>query len=265
MNKPFRPHLFLCLLLMLPVIAPVQAETKLSLESAINKAGEQRMLSQRIVVKYAQLGQDLFAKDAQAKINWDIALFETQLEELKKYSDDEVIQEALEWVTIAWERFRTLAAGEVRQDKLRRLNHLSEDLLYSSNKVALILQDLKNKPLHRLVNIAGGQRMLSQRLAKYYLLRSWGFESLSTHDRQSKTVREFETALETLRTAPETSNDIREQLEKAIIQWTWFKSVLSRDIDQGDYRLIVVDASNELLEILEDITKKYELAATATR
>lgn len=261
MNKFFSLRLLVSLLLLLLMAATAQAESKLSLESAINKAGRQRMLSQRIVVKYAQLGQELFTRDAQAEINWDIALFETQLGELKAYSNDPLLQEALEWVTLAWERFRGLASGEVDRAKICRLNHLSEDLLYSTNKTVLILQDINNEPLHRLVNLAGQQRMLSQRLSKYYLLRRWEFKSLSNNDELIKAEQEFESVLEILRTAPETTSEIREQLEKAIIQWTWFKSVLSRDHKQGDFGLIVVDAGNQLLEIMDDITLRYEKAA----
>ncbi len=265
MNTLFRHRFFLCLLLFLPITITVHAESQLTLESAINKAGRQRMLSQRIVVKYAQIGQALFIEEARREMDQNVELFASQLDELKgmpQYSEVQNLQETLDWVTLKWQRFRAMTAGEVSQDKLKELNYLSEDLLYGSNKVVLILQDLQNKPVHRLVNISGRQRMLSQHMAKLYLLRSWGFSSMSTDDYLERAEREMDFALQTLKSAAETNSDTQELLEMAAVQWTWFRSVLSGDLKGGDYRLIVVDTSNNLLEILEHITQQYEQLAS---
>lgn len=233
----------------------------ITLESAINIAGSQRMLSQRIIKQYCQIGLNVFPEDSKQNLLNDTALFEEHLDVLKGFSNDVVIQEALEWVMIAWARFKPLATGAVSRDHIRRLEHLGEDLLYASNKVVIMLQDVGNTQGDRLVNIAGRQRMLAQRIAKYYMLQSWGFDTLSLADRLAVAREEFGRSLEWLRRAPETTDEISIELEQAILQWTWFQSVLERR-RESSYQLIVADTSDALLQTMDRVTALYETLAS---
>lgn len=255
-----RLPLAILLLLLLP-LQSLAGDGRLSIESAINKAGLQRMLSQRMVTKYCLTGLGVLPKESRAAILEDAALFEQQLHTLKAFSDDEVYQESLEWVTIAWDRFRPLVTGEVSQERVRRINHLSEDLLYTSHKVVMMLQEMGSRPIDRLVNLAGRQRMLSQRMAKLYLMRSWGEKSLSIDDDLVGTGLEFEETMERLRTSPEATPLIRQDIDKALVQWNWFKSVINRPGGDASYRLIIADASDALYRMMDQITRQFEMGS----
>ena len=72
------------LLLFFIFALPVQAEIT-SISSAINKAGRQRMLSQRMVKSYSMIGIDVQREAAQEQLTKAIDLFELQLHELNTH------------------------------------------------------------------------------------------------------------------------------------------------------------------------------------
>lgn len=232
-----------------------QADTTFA--SLINKAGRQRMLSQRIVLSYVEIGLGVFAEQARARLDADIALFDAQLAELKAAAPTTDVVKALAGVDALWTPFRQAATAEVSRSGARHLLFWSDDLLFATNKVVQLLQDLSGQPYSRLVNIAGRQRMLSQRMAKFYMLREWGLDTITSRDEMERARNEFAGALAALQGAPENTDAIREELEAAAVQWAWFDNALSLT-DDATFRLVVADSSAAVLERMERVTGLYE-------
>ena len=63
----------------------------ISVADAINKAGAQRMLGQRIVKNYIMIGNDIKATKANKELDKAIALFEQQHLELLNFVEDPAI------------------------------------------------------------------------------------------------------------------------------------------------------------------------------
>ena len=235
--------------------SPAQAETTFG--GLINKSGRQRMLSQRIVLSYVEIGLGVFPERARGRLWSDIALFDAQLAELQAAAPTTDVVNALAGVKALWKPFQEAANAEVSRSGARRLLFWSDDLLFATNKVVQLLQDLSGQPYSRLVNVAGRQRMLSQRMAKFYMLREWGLDTITTRDEMERARNEFTGALAALQAAPENTDAIREELEAAAVQWAWFDNALSLT-DDATFRLVVADSSAALLERMERVTGLYE-------
>ena len=69
------------------MLQPVAAEPIKTMGEAINQAGRQRMLTQRIVKAYCQIGQDIRYDVATQQLSGSAKLFEKQLDQLTKFTD----------------------------------------------------------------------------------------------------------------------------------------------------------------------------------
>jgi len=228
-----------------------------TLAAYINKAGAQRMLSQRIVLAYCKVGLGILPADSQRQLDSAVERFDRQLAELKSYTPTPEIREALDTVERVWSPFKATARQSVTRDGARRLWIWDEDLLYASHKVVRLLQDLSDQRSARLVNIAGRQRMLSQRMAKLYMLREWGFNTLTLQDDIEAARNEFDGALRTLQDAPENTPEIGKALDGIALQWTWFRNALDL-VGEEPYRLVVADSSQSILAGMDEVTGMYE-------
>ena len=65
------------------------------------------------------------------------------------------------------------------------------------------------------INKAGRQRMLSQRMAEFYMANMWNVDTATSLAELTKARSEFIAAQELLRTAPEATADIRQELALA--------------------------------------------------
>lgn len=264
--KPNLPIVLLVLagLLGAPVETNAGASEDLSLVSAINKAGRQRMLSQRILFAYCQVGLGVMSDAAQRRLGESVRLFDRQLAELKDFAPTPEVRDTLAQVEEIWVPFKETARQPPSREGVKRLLYWNDDLLFAADKVVRLLQDLSDQPYARLVNIAGRQRMLSQRAAKFYMLREWGFDRPSIRDEMERARNEFAGALAALRAAPENTDAILAALDEAELSWTWFDHALSLRGEET-YRLIVADSTEAILAQMDRVTGMYEQLAPGDR
>lgn len=228
-----------------------------SLSSAINKAGRQRMLTQRIVATYIQVGLEIKTQESKHQLDDAINLFEEQLAELKEYRATGKINDQLQRVTELWSPLQKIAREPVQQSRAEELRMLAEDALAASHRVVIMLQDESGTKKGELVNISGRQRMLSQRLSNLYMLQSWGFSSSEYTDAYSRALNEFKGALTELSASTLSTEEINEKLNKARREFGMFER--SSHHKNGEYiPLMIKMSADKLLSLMNDVTLLYE-------
>ncbi|WP_210398050.1 type IV pili methyl-accepting chemotaxis transducer N-terminal domain-containing protein [Motiliproteus sediminis] len=255
-----RPILLPLAALGLLLLAALPVRADYTLMEAINEAGRQRMLTQRIVKSYTQLGLGVADERSRSELRYAMELFQSQLDRLYQVDKLPGVHQQLGQIETIWASFQHLAAGEVDKQRAKALLAMSGVLQSECNRLVTILEKAANSRLGALVNVAGRQRMLSQRLTTFYLMRSWGIEHPALDPGIRNTRAEFRKAQALLRENSLDNLEIVEQLAQIDQDWAWFESALEQP--QGErYDLVVMDASEELLHSLEYLVALYEVAA----
>ena len=236
-----------------------------SYAQAVNKAGAQRMLTQRISKAYnlkrlAEIGLVAAPNNFDRELKEAIALFETQLLELKKFNKQPQVAELIQRVDADWSEFRDLALSSFSVENAEKLWRSDEKLLLHCEAVMQQMLDDSGTIIDRYVNISGRQRMLSQRISKYYMLNAVGIERASMREFSEQARNEFSGALSRLQQAEENSSVITARLEEVSLQWRWLVGALDLS-DQPQFPIIVNDASDKTLRLMHQITGFYELLA----
>jgi uncharacterized protein YeaO (DUF488 family) len=241
---------------------PASAEIA-DLNSAINKAGRQRMLSQRMAKCFFQIGLGVDKDRSRRVLDSSVALFERQLGELKSFAPSPEIRETYQKLDKAWQGYRqALIATVPQQADGVRILQMSDELLRLAHQGTQQLESRSGTRASRLVNIAGRQRMLSQRMAKFYQAAAWGVGGEQAGAEIDKARSEFVTALEELSTAPSNNAPLREELELVKQQWMFFENALSQRSGADQRQATTVATTSErILETMENVVALYEKLA----
>jgi hypothetical protein len=222
------------------------------LAEAVNLAGQQRMLSQRLVKLMAQRAAGIEARRAKALQDESCARVDANLARLPALLPAELDTAAL---SSAWLALRPLLTGKPSAAVLAQADAAAEHLLALSEQLTDAIAAAGARPPLRLVNLCGRQRMLSQRLAKDALLA----DLLPGQDaaRVGHGLTAFEAGLIELEAAPLSSSEIRASL--AGVREEWLRLVRSlRDTRGSEAAAGLARSSEQLLSQLDLLTGQYQ-------
>ena len=112
----------------------------------------------------------------------------------------------------------------------------------------------KNVSPNQMVNIAGKQRMLSQKIAKIYLMQAYGanLQSLKTELNTSRII--FDRNIETLErnSAKMFSNKVTKAISKEKASWANLRAIITNPTNENNVNK-VIEVSNKLLKLSNDV------------
>jgi len=236
---------------------------KLSLSEAINQAGLQRMLSQRMAKNYILLSQGIDAEAAADELDESSALFEENLFKLNTSINHIESKEALKKLKQNWYGFRQFVLSEADKAQTAQVVDRSTLLLRSAHALVLSLEKTSRANSDHLINISGRQRMLSQRLAMLYYASHSGVQEKVFQQEMHKTSRQFGQALNKLMLAKENNAQIDEALTDVNNQWSFYKTKFNGS-NKGRFSPKTIKVVSEsLLKEMNSITKLYEVESLA--
>jgi len=225
-----------------------------SLNEAIDKAGKQRMLSQKMMKDYSMIGMNMKFNDPSKQLTESVALFDTSLNELSAFIKDKESSKALADVNTLWAKIKPQLTATPDKTKALELSKMIDKLLTATNKATNAIVKSSKVSSGEIINISGRQRMLSQRLGNLYMLKVW---SVGVDDTKlQSTIKEFASAQKKLEEFPKNTDDIKSGLSDVKKDFAFFE-VLGASKSKKYIPSLIARSSNKITKKMNTVTKLY--------
>jgi AmiR/NasT family two-component response regulator len=247
----------------------------------VNRSGQLRMLSQRLVKLALLQAAGVQVEASQERLQDSVSRVDASLQALAKNLAQPPLIDLLAQVTSTWAQLKlALPAGEQKgvtkrlpKNKLLKidlpqLDALAEQWLQEAERLTAGLENAGAVPPLKMLNLAGRQRMLSQRFAKYALLEALGDSVSRPHHAalRAEAQTAFEQGLQYLNALPLSSQAIRAALNTAGLCWASMLAATAQTSGAADQARLarltslahLAEASEELLGVFESLSAHYE-------
>ena len=254
-------YMFLSIVLILPVgnaSAKTQSTTTgiKSLANLIDIAGKQRMLSQKIAKAYFFYGQGIRPDKTRKQLMESIEEFDRNHDTIKKSVDNEGVQDMLVFISMAKDELALLAKQPYNKENAALVLDYSETMLEGSQDIVKRLEGMSKQKKAAIVDLAGRQRMLTQRIAKYYIAYQAGFRDTNTVRQLNQAVKEFEKAQAILSKSKQNTPQIKAELAKVEKLWR-VVAKFYKDVERGGLPVIVLATTDNIMATMNNVTHQY--------
>ncbi len=225
---------------------------------AVNRAGQLRMLSQRIVKFYALACTGVTDAQAQGMLADSVAHVDSNLAILDRSLSKATFGDLLGAVTGPWRMLQVALRSPPRASRLGEVDGLAEKLLGHAETLTENLEVAGFATVLHAINVAGRQRMLAQRLAKEVLMGTLpGGPGGRADAAGGATLAEFVGGLEYLDRLPLSNAGIARELAATHLAWQAFRDGLA-ERHTADGRTAIAASSEVLLGHFDRLTDLVE-------
>ncbi len=228
---------------------------------SLNRAGQLRMLSQRLVKLHLLQRAGVQAAQHAALLQESVQWVDGNFALLHKNLSQSTYGDLLEQLGQTWDALKAALHGAT----VESVDAQAEALLQGAERLTTVLESSGAAAPLQVLNLAGRQRMLSQRFSKYALLRLQADTSPAegSEDGMHNTQDAFEKALTYLNGIPLSTPDISAALGAAGVAWLHLRSAVQAaqvlPLSARGQRLqdIAIESEN-LLGLFERLSSHYE-------
>jgi len=225
-----------------------------NLNDAINKAGKQRMLTQKMMKNYSMVGMNMKFNNPSKQLTDSISLFDTTISELEKFIKDKKSLKAISEVKSFWNKIKPSISSTPDKTKALELAKSMDKLLKLSHDATVLIMKTSKDSSGDIINIAGKQRMLAQRLGNLYMLKVW---SLGVDDAKlQKSIKEFASAQKKLEAFPKNTDEIKSGLADVKKDFAFFE-ILGASKSKKYIPSLISRSSNKITKQMDIVTKLY--------
>lgn len=259
----------LTLLLLFPFLgAFANPGSNLPLGAAINLAGKQRMLTQRMGKDYLLkvLGEN--KKDAQKELDLSIILFEENHRLLKEFTPNNAIGNELRRVENIWAMYKPLVTGEASIENASTLISGNESMLKACSEVAALIEEYalatdaypsaEHKEVQPLLTTASKSRMNIQRVALYYTAWYGKINEEASKANLKTAFDDFQAGLTTMFTAGVHSQVVDDALAAAIQEWAPYRDDFAGFVEKKYGPMEIDKLAADMCQLLDKVVKAYE-------
>jgi len=227
-----------------------------NINNLVNIAGKQRMLSQRIAKDYLYSGAGIIENGALEEMRSSLKEFINGLDILNRNIDDKDIQNLIKFVKISTRDLSNIIKKPFNIDNAQLVLDLTESMLEGSQYIVDSLKEKYNIKSVKVVDRSGKQRMLSQRIAKYYIAYQLGIKDKNTIEQTNMAIEQFDANNKFLMNYKDNTTIIKEKLSKVNRLWEIVHNFYL-NIQRGGLPIIVYDTTNDITNDMDKITNMY--------
>ena len=226
---------------------------------AVNRAGQLRMLSQRLVKLYALAATGTRPAETASLFADSRTQVDANLATLGRSLSKPTFGDLLQGVERPWGEMRGALPPPADLAKLPDIDRLAEDLLDGAETLTTNLEVAGYATALHVINVSGRQRMLSQRISKQALLAALlpGPAAAAARAGMADTAAAIAASLDYLAGLPLSNAAIKAELEAAGAEWLRLQAAVANAGTSAGRDALAV-ASEALLTRLERLTDNLE-------
>lgn len=225
---------------------------------AVNRAGQLRMLSQRLVKLYAAQTSEFDLAATGGLLADSVRRVDDTIAILRRSLSKATFGDLIDSVAHPWASLQAAMKPPATRDSLLAIDTVAEDLLQNAERLTANLEAAGLASTLRVINISGRQRMLVQKVAKQALITAL----LDTAPRPvnpllETTIGAFVQGMTYLNAVPLSTVVIRADLARAETLWREFQAALAQ-ARTAHGQQSVVSLSETLTAVFDQLTEQYE-------
>jgi len=239
------------------LLISAQAQEIKTIQQEINIAGKQRMLTQRMLADYAMVGMNSTFENPKGDLSKIIQEFGENLKDISAYNKNEGVFRKITIVKALWPSIKEKLQKTPSLDSCEALSIDLDKLLKYSNDVVVSIKKSSASQAGEIVDLSGRQRMLSQRIAGFYILNMWATDNKVYKKKLDDAMTLFKDSMEILKKYNKNTDEINGLIAKTEKSYDYLEKMRSVATSMNKMPSLVYKKLDEMLANMHRVTGLY--------